>query len=131
LCACGSSFRKISDVCGRSNDSFEYADGTFVHCETFSALERQAAIVEYQVQQTKQGAHILVHARRDFDQERLRMEIVPRLEAMGLKSAEVKIECVDVIPRTANGKVRRFVRLMRQQGAPASLRSLDQSPQTY
>ena len=60
-CACGSAHRRIADIQGRSDDTFEYANGTRIHPHVFrSILGRDAAIVEYQARQTPAGADITI-----------------------------------------------------------------------
>jgi phenylacetate-coenzyme A ligase PaaK-like adenylate-forming protein len=110
-CLCGSSFQKIHDVRGRTDDSFRYPDGTFVHPTAFAALSHEPEILEFQVRQSMEGAHILIHATRQFDHREMRDAIRAKLESLGIRRAEVAIEFVEQIPRTRAGKLRQFVRL--------------------
>ena len=60
-CACGSVHQRIADIEGRNDDTFVYGDGVSVHPHLFrSILGREPAISEYQVQQTRTGAAIVV-----------------------------------------------------------------------
>jgi phenylacetate-CoA ligase len=110
-CACGSFFRKINDVQGRSDDCFLYDNGAFVHPLAFSALGHEPAVIEFQVQQTLRGAHILLRAARSFDQHHLAAEIVSGMRSAGIADPELIIEPVTELPRTSAGKLKRFVRL--------------------
>ena len=110
-CHCGSSFRKILNVCGRTDDSFQYSNGTFVHPVAFAALGHEPAIREFQVRQCQRGAHILVEASRSFDHSAISEEIRQTLESLGVAGAEISLELVDQIPRSSVGKLRRYVGL--------------------
>jgi phenylacetate-coenzyme A ligase PaaK-like adenylate-forming protein len=111
-CSCGSHFRKIASVQGRSDDSFTYANGVFVHPATFgSVLRHEPAILEYQVHQTPDGARILTHAAHGFDRQTLAAQIGAALGSLGLDDPEVTIELAPQIARGPTGKLVRFVPL--------------------
>ncbi len=110
-CLCGSSFEKIRDVRGRTDDSFCYPNGIFVHPVAFSALSHEPTILEFQVRQSERGAHILIHAVRSFDHQAMRDKIRDALERLGLPRAEISMEFVEKVPRSPAGKLRQFVRL--------------------
>jgi phenylacetate-coenzyme A ligase PaaK-like adenylate-forming protein len=111
-CSCGSHFRKIASVHGRSDDSFTYANGVFVHPATFGSMIRQEpAIVEYQVRQTPRGARILANAARAFDHKTLAARIEVSLSSLGLGEPEVTIEFAPQIARGLTGKLVRFLPL--------------------
>jgi len=79
---------------------------------TFDApLMHETAVLEYQVRQTRRGAHILVAASRAFDEPALAEEIAAGLRKLGLKDPAVSLELVDRIARTASGKLKYFVPL--------------------
>jgi phenylacetate-coenzyme A ligase PaaK-like adenylate-forming protein len=112
-CICGSSFRKIDDVQGRSDDSFLYASGVFAHPIIFTEpLCHEPLIQEYQVHQTRAGAHILLRSAEMFDAAALQARIVARLRLLGLKEPEITTQFVERIERNSGGKLRQFVRLV-------------------
>jgi phenylacetate-CoA ligase len=111
-CSCGSHFRKIASVHGRSDDSFTYASGVFVHPTTFDSMIRQEpAIVEYQVRQTPRGVCILANAAHAFDHESFAAQIEAALSRIGLSEPEVIIEFAPQIARGLTGKLVQFVPL--------------------
>jgi phenylacetate-coenzyme A ligase PaaK-like adenylate-forming protein len=110
-CACGSAYRRVTDIQGRDDDIFVYADGVAVHPIVFrSLLGREPAIVEYQVRQTSDGAEMLLHAHRDVDLRRLERDAEAALRKVGCARPAVTARCVDTLPRLATGKLKRFVR---------------------
>jgi phenylacetate-CoA ligase len=111
-CSCGSHFRKIASVHGRSDDVFTYTNGVLVHPATFgSMLRRERAILEYQVHQTSDGARILAHASHCIDHQTLAEGIEATLGGLGLDDPQVTIEFVPRITRGPTGKLVRFVPL--------------------
>jgi phenylacetate-CoA ligase len=109
-CACGSHFRTIAPVQGRSEETFTYEGGVFVHPFTFdSILSQHPAIIEYQVRQIPNGARIVVRAVSEFDHCALEARIAVALATLGLTKAKVTIELVPEIARGTTGKLNRFV----------------------
>jgi phenylacetate-CoA ligase len=111
-CACGSVHQRIADIEGRNDDTFVYADGVSVHPHLFrSILGREPAISEYQVQQTRAGAEIVVCAEGPFDVESLERKLQHALARAGCPEPAVTVTVVGSIPRLATGKLKRFLAL--------------------
>jgi phenylacetate-CoA ligase len=111
-CACGSAHQRIADIEGRNDDTFLYGDGVSVHPHLFrSTLGREPAISEYQVQQTRTGAEIVVCADGAVDLESLDRKLQQALARAGCPEPTVTLTVVDSIPRLATGKLKRFLPL--------------------
>jgi phenylacetate-coenzyme A ligase PaaK-like adenylate-forming protein len=111
-CPCGSSFRRISDIQGRLDDSFRYGSEIIIHAHVFrSPLSRRREIVEYQVRQTEHGAEIDIRTLGPVAIEELASEISRQLEGVGLEGPVVAIRRVESIERVGIGKLKRFVPL--------------------
>lgn len=109
-CPCGSAYRRIDDILGRTDQIFHYDGGVSIHPHVFrSPLSRHAAIIEYQVRQTKRGAEIDVRAAEPVDASRLAASIREHLAGAGLCDAEVGVREVASIGRSSVGKLLRFV----------------------
>jgi phenylacetate-coenzyme A ligase PaaK-like adenylate-forming protein len=104
--------QRIMSIHGRQDDAFHYA-GRVVHPHTFrSVLTRHASVTEYQVQQTRRGADILVVPLSTLDATRLEREIVVALEKAGLSEPTVRIQQTERIERHVRSqKLKRFVPL--------------------
>jgi phenylacetate-coenzyme A ligase PaaK-like adenylate-forming protein len=111
-CSCGATLLHIDDIQGRTDDCFAYAGGATVHPFAFrSVLGRERQIIEYQVRQTPRGADIQVRCEGAIDGPRIAAAIQTSLTGLGLRDAEVSVTPVDALPRSATGKLRRFVPL--------------------
>ena len=111
-CACGSVHRRIADIEGRNDDTFVYGDGVSVHPHLFrSILGREPAISEYQVQQTRTGAAIVVCADGAVDIESLTRKLEEALVGSGCPEPTVTVSVVESIPTLATGKLKRFLTL--------------------
>ena len=111
-CRCGSAHRRVADIQGRLDDDFAYANGLRAHPHVFrSALVREQAVTEYQVRQTPCGAEILLRADGPVDTAALANRVAAALRAVGLADPEVSARTVDLIPRLASGKLKRFIPL--------------------
>jgi phenylacetate-CoA ligase len=109
-CACGSVHRRIADIEGRNDDTFDYGEGVSVHPHMFrSLLGREPAISEYQVQQTAAGAEIAVCAEGAIDGAALARKLEQALTRAGCVDPHVTVTTVEGIPRLATGKVKRFL----------------------
>ena len=109
-CACGSAHQRIADIEGRNDDIFLYGEGVSVHPHLFrSILGREPAISEYQVQQTRAGAEILVCAEGPFDVDNLIRKLQAALSSSGCSEPAVTVTVVEGIPRLATGKLKRFL----------------------
>lgn len=111
-CSCGSAHRRVADIQGRLDDEFVYRDGVRIHPHVFrSVFVREPALTEYQVNQTAEGAEILVCHDLPLDSEGLATGVAAALAAAGFASARVVVRTVSSIPRLQSGKVKRFVPL--------------------
>jgi phenylacetate-coenzyme A ligase PaaK-like adenylate-forming protein len=111
-CSCGSAHRRVADIQGRLDDEFVYGDGVVVHPHVFrSVFVREPALTEYQVNQTADGAEILLCHDRPLDTEGLAQHVVAALDGAGFANARVAARTVSSIPRLQSGKVKRFVPL--------------------
>jgi phenylacetate-coenzyme A ligase PaaK-like adenylate-forming protein len=111
-CACGSVHQRIADIEGRNDDTFVYGNGVSVHPHLFrSILGREPAISEYQVQQTRTGAEIVVCAEGAFDVESLDRKLGEALARAGCPEPAVTVTAGESIPRLATGKLKRFLAL--------------------
>jgi phenylacetate-CoA ligase len=111
-CACGSVHQRIADIEGRNDDTFFYTDGVSVHPHLFrSILGREPAISEYQVQQTRTGAAIIVCADGTVDIESLTRKHEEALAGSGCPEPTVTVTVVESIPTLATGKLKRFLTL--------------------
>jgi phenylacetate-CoA ligase len=116
-CPCGSQHRLIEDPYGRDDDSFRYGDAV-VHPLVFrSVLGTQPAIIEYQVHQTPQGAHVLIRGQASAQTQ---VELQRGLEQLGVTPPDVTITTVEEIERQDTGKIRRFVPLNAPPPKPPS-----------
>jgi phenylacetate-coenzyme A ligase PaaK-like adenylate-forming protein len=111
-CSCGSAFRRVADIEGRLDDDFVYGNGLRIHPHVFrSVFVREPALTEYQVNQTVDGAEILLCHEQPIDSEGLAAGVVGALESAGFAHAKVTARTVGSIPRLQSGKVKRFVPL--------------------
>jgi phenylacetate-coenzyme A ligase PaaK-like adenylate-forming protein len=111
-CPCGSSFARVDDIQGRTDDCFTYDGGIVVHPHVFrSPLARDAGVLEYQVRQTRDGADVRIVCTDEADLEVLRTALSHHLQDVGVRGAEVTVQRVPQIERTAAGKLARFVPL--------------------
>jgi len=111
-CRCGSAYRRVADIEGRLDDEFVYGDRLRVHPHVFRSVFVQAPeLTEYQVNQTVDGAEILVCHDLPLDTDALAAGVVAALSAAGFADARVQARTVDSIPRLQSGKVKRFVPL--------------------
>jgi phenylacetate-CoA ligase len=124
-CPCGSAHRCVSDIQGRLDDVFVY-DGQCVHPHLFrSALGRHTGIVEYQVQQTRDGARIAIRCGAPVDLDRLRSEIAEALGRSGVSAPVVEVTVAERLERDAGpAKLRRFVPLAEPAGRESGARAL-------
>jgi len=118
-CPCGSAHRLIADVDGRMDDVFEYAGAVMVHPHVFrSVLCREREIVEYQIQQTADGADILVIG-APIDPRAMERGICGELQRLGIRNPSVSVRTVDRLERQRTGKLRRFVPVSARDASPA------------
>jgi phenylacetate-coenzyme A ligase PaaK-like adenylate-forming protein len=111
-CSCGSAHRRVADIQGRLDDEFVYGDGLRIHPHVFrSVFVREPVLMEYQVNQTVDGAEILLRHDLPLDETALAMNVAAALRNAGLADARAATRTVDSIPRLASGKAKRFVPL--------------------
>lgn len=113
-CSCGSAFRLLAGIEGRSLDAFVYG---FIHVAPVifgRPLASDPRIAEYQVRQTATGAEIDVVADPAVDCEALAHRIRDGLAEAGLREPVVRVARVDALARNpVTGKLKRFVPLVR------------------
>lgn len=112
---CTPGFRRIRSVEGRQDETFTYPRDVVVHPILFrSAMLKERHILEYQVQQTANGAHIDAITSGPIDTDRLTKLIEADLNHAGVAEPVVKIRDVDIIARHGDGqKLLRMVPLSR------------------
>jgi phenylacetate-coenzyme A ligase PaaK-like adenylate-forming protein len=105
--------RRLESIEGRVDIMFEYEDGIKIHPIVFrSNLLKFDEVIEYQVQQTLNGAHVLVLVSKQVDLERVQSKLQDALTVAGLEKAIVTVQVVDTLPRhPQTHKLRRFIPL--------------------
>lgn len=109
-CPCGSAFARVADIGGRQDDDFAYGSHVVPASAFRHVLGTDPRIVEYQVQQTRNGADVLVVAAADV------RELIPALNAAmqrhGLTDPVIRIRTVETLGRhQVSGKLKRFIAL--------------------
>src|SRR5262249_19698590 len=118
-CPCGSAFRRVNDIEGRSDDLFTYPGGVVVHPLVFrSPLGREGHVVEYQVHQTPRGAAIQLRAEGEVDVAALSQRIAEALARSGVKEPQVTVARVEAFERQVTGKLKRFFPMAAQEPVP-------------
>jgi phenylacetate-coenzyme A ligase PaaK-like adenylate-forming protein len=108
-CPCGSAFRRVDDIEGRSDDLFTYPGGVIVHPLVFrSPLGRERHVIEYQVHQTPRGAAIQFRADGEVDADALSQRIADALARADVKEPQVTVASVEAFERQVTGKLKRF-----------------------
>lgn len=105
--------RRIMEIRGRADDWFVYSGSVKVHPMVFrDVLGQERHISEYQVQQTEQGARVLIIAHGDFSLVQLETDLASVLSHSGLTAPDISVERVDSLPRhPETKKLKRFVPL--------------------
>jgi len=104
--------QRIADIEGRNDDTFLYPEGVSVHPHLFrSILGREPAVSQYQVQQTRTGAAIIVCADGALDIGSLTRRLEKALAGAGCPEPTVRVSVVESIPTLATGKLKRFLTL--------------------
>jgi phenylacetate-coenzyme A ligase PaaK-like adenylate-forming protein len=113
-CTCGSAFRLLAGIEGRSLDAFSYGSIHVAPVVFGRPLASDVRIAEYQVRQTAAGAEIDVVADPAVDCEALAQRIRDGLVEAGLREPFVRVSRVDALARNpVTGKLKRFVPLVR------------------
>jgi phenylacetate-CoA ligase len=109
-CECGSAFARVAEIGGRRDDDFRYGT-TMVPASAFRhVLGTDPRVSEYQVVQTTEGAEILAVGTPNVDA--LTSSVIDALRRYGLSDPNIRIQCVDSIPRHQDSaKLRRFIPL--------------------
>jgi phenylacetate-CoA ligase len=95
---------------GRADELLGYGDVVVHPLVLRSVLVDTPEVVEYQVTQTRRGAHVAVVAPRGVDEPALAARLAAALGAAGVGAAEVTVESVPAIARHPDtGKARRFI----------------------
>lgn len=111
-CPCGSAMPRVASIDGRRDDDFRYPGAAVPAAPFRYVLGTDAAISEYQVHQTPDGAEVLVVGTPDVDA--VAAALAESVAPHGLAAATISVRVVGRIPRhEATGKLRRFVPLAR------------------
>jgi len=110
-CPCGSAHTKVRHVHGRWVDTFSYEEIDVLPVTLELAVLEQPNILEYQIQQTKRGAHFLYHSNVGIDEARLIAKMRAAFLDFGLKEPEVTTEKVPGFERSKAGKLKHFLPL--------------------
>jgi phenylacetate-CoA ligase len=111
-CPCGSAYQAVESVQGRSDDVFTYEGGVRVHPLVLRApLGRNRYVTEYQVRQTRAGAHVLICSSEPVDLVGLARALEDGLRRAGLQAPQVTVERTEVLTRQVSGKLKRFLPL--------------------
>jgi phenylacetate-CoA ligase len=115
---CGSGFRLISNVECRLEDYFKYDGGIEISPDLFSTvLGQELEVLEYQVHQTKKGAHILVTSNRAINSYRLSRAVSSKMHPFMDAEPVVTVRQVPRIERTGEAaKLKRFIPLKHANG---------------
>ena len=114
-CPCGSAFRLLAGVAGRSLDAFSYGSLRVAPVVFGGALAADPRIAEYQVRQTAAGAEIDLVGEPGIDRAALERALAARLAEAGLPAPSVRVSQVVSLARNpVTGKLKRFVPLPRR-----------------
>lgn len=108
-CDCGRMFGLVDGLQGRQEDvlRFPAADGSeiTIHPNLFHQVMDTVSVSGWQIIQRRDGLHVLLSgAQSDASDDELRKSLYAALEVQGVTDPDVKIEYVDVLPRTLSGK---------------------------
>ena len=111
-CPCGSSFMRIADVGGRTENIFYYSNGTVIHPQViWEEIEKNELITEYQIFQTRDGAIVKLVIRDEINLALLQQNLTKLFEINGLKQPQFSLQIVEQLPRSEAGKLKIFVPL--------------------
>lgn len=108
-CDCGRMFGLVDGLQGRQEDvlRFPAADGSeiTIHPNLFHQVMDTVSVSGWKIIQRRDGLHVLLSgAQSDVSDDELRKSLYAALEVPGVTDPDVKIEYVDVLPRTLSGK---------------------------
>jgi phenylacetate-coenzyme A ligase PaaK-like adenylate-forming protein len=113
-CECGSGHRRITDIRGRHDTFFEYANGAILHpLGVEEVLLSDPHVVEMQVTQTQGGMVVSLVTQGECDTASLRDKLVELAIRSGLNDPDVAVVKVDSLERMWSGKLRQFEPLPR------------------
>jgi len=98
----------MASIAGRSDDTITL-DGVRVHPKQFGLVARDRDVVEFQVVQSGSRVRVLVVARHDGAEERIRAGVEARLRELGVPHPAVTVERRDALTRPASGKLQLVV----------------------
>ncbi len=107
-CACGRPGRRMRAIAGR-NDDVIVLGGVRLHPLQFGLVARDRDVVEFQIVQSGPRLRVLVVARADGVEERLRTGVETRLRELGVADPAVEVERRDALTRPASGKLQLVV----------------------
>lgn len=111
-CPCGSAYRRIADIEGRTDEAFVYGGGVRVHPLVFdTVIDRVPHVLDFRVKQTSSGATVEVKVTGPVDTDQIAADVAAGLHRAGLTDAGVAVRVVDSLGRSATGKLKRFVPL--------------------
>jgi phenylacetate-CoA ligase len=117
-CSCGRSMPILREVVGRTEDVLVSPDGRYM-VHPYGSLTNEPNVWAWQViQETLSRIRVKVVPTDGFDSRDVR-NIISRLKQRLGPHAEVIVEPVDEIPRTAAGKFKLVVSLLHKQPGPA------------
>jgi phenylacetate-coenzyme A ligase PaaK-like adenylate-forming protein len=101
---------RLTSIHGRQDDVFHYATRA-MHPHTFrSVFTRHTNVSEYQVQQTQDGADVVVVPIGTLDTDRLQLDLTRALEDSGLPAPSVQVTQTEHITRHSHShKLKRFI----------------------
>lgn len=111
--SCGTAFRRLTHVYGRTDDRFVFPGGVEVHPrELCAAFAGEPGVLEYQIRQTRGGVHLRLTTVAPPSLERIEAAIGRALERAGLSDPRIDLERVSTIERTGPAaKLQRFIPL--------------------
>lgn len=111
-CPCGSAYRVVAEVTGRSLDAFVYGAVKVAPVVFARPLATDARIAEYQVRQTVDGADVDLVGDAGIDCDALAAAMEAGLAQAGVRKGRVRVRRVASLERNpVTGKLKRYVRL--------------------
>lgn len=110
-CPCGSAYRKVRQVHGRTIDTFRYGQIAVNPVALDLAVLEQPRITEYQIRQTTRGAHLAYRSDGEVDTDRIVRRFSEALSSYGVNDPQITLEQIKHLERTRAGKLKRFVPL--------------------
>lgn len=104
-CACGRSTQRLLKILGRTSDNFYFKNGKIIHGEYFTHLFYNRNDVEaFQlIQESHDLFRLKIVTTKYFKKDEFEQFLQILREAVG-NDCEVRLECVDSIPKSKSGK---------------------------